>query len=88
MQAFVYTAHPARVIFGAGALAQLGAEVDRLGARRALVLSTPEQAADAAQRTEKAVAKGLSLLDNNKTQTSSTDIEILFSELTNLVDNN
>ncbi|MDK6076168.1 LAGLIDADG family homing endonuclease [Massilia varians] len=50
--------------------------------------STPEQAADAAQRTEKAVAKGLSLLDNNKTQTSSTDIEILFSELTNLVDSN
>lgn len=50
--------------------------------------ATPEQAADAAQRTEKAVAKGLSLLDNNKTQTSSADIEILFSELANLVDNN
>lgn len=50
--------------------------------------STPEQAAEAAQRTEKAVAKGLSLLDNNKTQTSSADIEILFSELANLVDNN
>jgi hypothetical protein len=50
--------------------------------------STPDQAADAAQRTEKAVAKGLSLLDNNKTQTSSADIEILFSELANLVDNN
>lgn len=50
--------------------------------------ATPEQAAEAAQRTEKAVAKGLSLLDNNKTQTSSADIEILFSELANLVDNN
>lgn len=50
--------------------------------------STPEQAIDAAQRTEKAVAKGLSLLDNNKTHTSSADIEILFSELANLVDNN
>jgi intracellular multiplication protein IcmO len=49
--------------------------------------ASPEQAADAAQRTEKAVAKGLSLLDNNKTQTSSADIEILFSELANLVDN-
>lgn len=48
--------------------------------------STPEQAADAAQRTEKAVAKGLSLLDSNKTQTSSADIEILFSELANLVE--
>jgi maleylacetate reductase len=49
MTPFTYTAHPSRVIFGAGALQQLGAEIDRLGARRALVLSTPEQA-DTAQR--------------------------------------
>ncbi len=49
--------------------------------------ATPEQASDAAANTEKAVAKGLSLLDNNKTNTSATDFEILFSELTNLVDN-
>lgn len=41
---FVYVANPSRVVFGAGALAQLGAEIERLGARRALVLSTPEQA--------------------------------------------
>ena len=46
-RAFVYTAHPARVVFGAGSLSQLGAEIDRLGARRALVLSTPEQAHEA-----------------------------------------
>lgn len=46
---FVYAANPSRVVFGAGALAQLGAEVERLGARRALVLCTPEQA-DAAER--------------------------------------
>lgn len=43
MKAFVYTAAPARVVFGAGVLAQLPAEVERLGATRALVLSTPEQ---------------------------------------------
>ena len=43
MQPFVYVAQPSRVVFGAGSLAQLGAEIDRLGARRALVLSTPEQ---------------------------------------------
>lgn len=49
--------------------------------------ASQEQASEAAQNTEKAVAKGLSLLDNNKTKTSSADIEILFSELTNLVDN-
>ncbi len=46
---FTYTAHPARIVFGAGSLGQLGAEVERLGARRALVLSTPEQA-DSAER--------------------------------------
>lgn len=45
MQAFTYQAHPSRVVFGAGTLQQLPAEVDRLGARRAVVLCTPEQAA-------------------------------------------
>ncbi|RYY95877.1 MAG: maleylacetate reductase, partial [Comamonadaceae bacterium] len=43
MKAFVYVGQPARVVFGAGALARLGDEVAALGARRALVLSTPEQ---------------------------------------------
>jgi alcohol dehydrogenase class IV len=47
MQPFVYQAQPARVVFGAGALQQLPAEIDRLGARRALVLCTPGQAAAA-----------------------------------------
>ena len=40
MESFVYTAAPARVVFGIGALAQLPEEIERLGARRALVLST------------------------------------------------
>ena len=44
MHAFIYQAHPSRVVFGAGTLQQLPAEVDRLGAKRALVLCTPEQA--------------------------------------------
>jgi alcohol dehydrogenase class IV len=44
MDAFTYQANPARVIFGAGALSQLPAEVERLGGRRALVLCTPGQA--------------------------------------------
>lgn len=43
MQPFLYTALPARVIFGCGSLKQVGQEVDNLGARRALVLCTPEQ---------------------------------------------
>lgn len=43
MKPFVYTALPMRVVFGAGSIAQLPAELDRLGAKRALLLSTPEQ---------------------------------------------
>lgn len=42
---FVYAAQAARVVFGAGALQHLAREVELLGARRALVLCTPEQRA-------------------------------------------
>lgn len=47
MNPFVYTAQPARVVFGAGSLSQLAKEIDALGCKRALVLSTPEQRASA-----------------------------------------
>ena len=47
MRAFVYNGQPSRVVFGHGALEKLGAEIERLGAKRALVLSTPEQRATA-----------------------------------------
>jgi maleylacetate reductase len=47
MRGFVYNGQPARVVFGVGALDRLGEEIERLGARRALVLSTPEQRAAA-----------------------------------------
>ncbi len=43
MKDFVYIGRPARVVFGAGSLGRLGAEIEALGARKALVLSTPEQ---------------------------------------------
>jgi alcohol dehydrogenase class IV len=43
VQAFSYSALPARVIFGPGSLRQVGSEVEALGAQRALVLCTPEQ---------------------------------------------
>ena len=49
MKPFVYTAYAARVVFGEGAIARLPAELERLGATRALVLSTPEQAASVRQ---------------------------------------
>jgi maleylacetate reductase len=35
---FTYVAMPMRVVFGAGAVSQLGAEVERLGAKRALLI--------------------------------------------------
>jgi alcohol dehydrogenase class IV len=47
MRNFVYDQPATRVIFGVGALDRLQEEVKRLGARRAIVLSTPEQRADA-----------------------------------------
>jgi alcohol dehydrogenase class IV len=47
MQPFVYNGLPSRVIFGVGSLAQLGREIELLGATRALVLSTPQQRAQA-----------------------------------------
>ena len=45
MHDFVFDTRLPRVVFGAGALAQLPAELDRLGVTRALVLTTPGQAA-------------------------------------------
>jgi alcohol dehydrogenase class IV len=47
MRAFTWTGLPSRVVFGEGTLAQLPAELDRLGLKRALVLATPQQAASA-----------------------------------------
>ena len=44
---FVFPGLRSRVIFGAGTIARTGAEVERLGHSRALVLSTPNQEADA-----------------------------------------
>lgn len=49
MKTFIYDSQPSRVVFGAGSLAQLEREIDTLGARRALVLCTPEQRGSAEQ---------------------------------------
>lgn len=56
MKSFVYQMLPARVVFGAGSLAQLPAEVHRLGAKRVLMLSTAGRA-----EMVRAAAKGLPL---------------------------
>ena len=49
---FVYNANPARVLFGSGTLGRLPKEVGRLGLRRALVLSTPQQEGEARRLSE------------------------------------
>src|ERR1700724_834120 len=43
VEAFVYTALPAKVVFGFGTLGCVPDEVRALGCKRSLVLSTPEQ---------------------------------------------
>jgi maleylacetate reductase len=45
MRQFVFSGLPTRVVFGIGSIRNLPAEVERLGARRALMISTPGRAA-------------------------------------------
>jgi len=63
MRSFVYNGQPGRVVFGAGALARLGAEIEVLGAKRALVLSTPEQRASAERVAGMLGAKAAGVFD-------------------------
>ena len=49
---FVYSTSPSHVVFGAGKLDTAGDWLDRIGCRRALVLSTPHQKADAEKLAE------------------------------------
>jgi maleylacetate reductase len=63
MRSFVYNGQPGRVVFGAGSLAKLGAEIEALGAKRALVLSTPEQRASAERVAAMLGAKAAGIFD-------------------------
>jgi alcohol dehydrogenase class IV len=63
VKSFTYTAQPARVVFGAGSLAQLGKEIELLGAGKALVLSTPEQRASAERVAELLGARAAGVFD-------------------------
>lgn len=56
MDKFTYVAMPMRVVFGAGMAAELAREVERLGAKRPLLISTPGRAA-----MVRSVAKGLNV---------------------------
>ena len=63
MRAFSYNALPYRVVFGVGTLEKLSEEVERLGARRALVLSTPEQRAQAEDVAKRLGARAVGVYD-------------------------
>lgn len=61
--AFVYNGRPARVVFGAGSLAQVGAEIERLGVCRALVLCTPQQRSQAEAMVARLGRKAVGVFD-------------------------
>jgi maleylacetate reductase len=63
MRSFVYQGQPGRVVFGAGAISQLGREIEALGARRALVLCTPGQRALAEQIAQLLGARAAGIFD-------------------------
>lgn len=63
MLSFVYEALPSRVIFGAGCLDKLPPEIERLGASKALVLSTPQQRQTAAEIAAQLGSRAAGLFD-------------------------
>ncbi|MBV9770599.1 MAG: maleylacetate reductase [Bryobacterales bacterium] len=63
MLAFQYDMLPSRVVFGAGCLDKLPEEIERLGATRALVLSTPEQHKEAQQLVDRLGTRAAGLFD-------------------------
>ena len=58
----VYNAVPPRVVFGVGASERIAEEVDRLGARRALVVSTPGRSGMAERVVNQLGARCIGLL--------------------------
>lgn len=56
MDKFTYVAMPMRVVFGAGMVGELAREVERLGAKRPLLISTPGRA-----EMVRSVTKGLNI---------------------------
>lgn len=63
MLSFVYQILPSRVIFGAGCLEKLPQEIERLGASKALVLSTPEQRQSGIDLVNRLGARAVGLFD-------------------------
>ena len=57
MEPFIYQGMPSRVVFGAGSIEHLEREIDLLGAKRAIVLSTPQQREQAEALAERLGAR-------------------------------
>ncbi len=81
MQEFVYQARAQRVVFGVGALARLADELDLLGGRRALVLSTPEQADDARRVSEQIGARSAGLFTQAAMHVPVAVVQVACSEV-------
>jgi len=47
--------------------------------------ASPAEAQEAAMNTEKVIAQSLSILDNNKISATASDLDLLFNELNNLI---
>ncbi|KIJ30521.1 hypothetical protein M422DRAFT_187040 [Sphaerobolus stellatus SS14] len=77
MKPFIYSANPSRVIFGSGTLKQVVSEVQRLGIKRPLVLSTPEQSRHA-DRVEELLkgADGIDSTGQFNNATMHTPLEV------------
>lgn len=63
LEDFVFDSLPTRVIFGDGTLDRLPAEIERLGAKRVLVLCTPEQVEQAADIAARLGALSVGIFD-------------------------
>ncbi|HTW65508.1 MAG TPA: maleylacetate reductase [Bryobacteraceae bacterium] len=61
--AFAYDMLPSRVVFGVGCLEKLPEEIERVGAHRALVLSTPEQRSQGQEIADRLGDRAVGLFD-------------------------
>lgn len=61
--AFVHVSQPSRVVFGAGRLAELGREIEALGATRVLILCSPSQRTIAARAADALGAGAVGIFD-------------------------
>ncbi len=73
LSAFTYQSLPAHIIFGAGSLAQLNTELERLNCSRALVLCTPQQHQTAQAIVQQLGTRCIGLFDQ---ATMHTPVEI------------